>query len=76
MNDEAAKLLKKRTLTNLYNEPPTWLANAHADLDAAVAAAYGWAAGISEEEAIARLFVLNQERTAAQAAALLPTKGP
>ncbi|WP_354269440.1 class I SAM-dependent DNA methyltransferase [Bradyrhizobium japonicum] len=76
VNDEAAKLLKKRTLTNLYNERPTWLANAHADLDAAVAAAYGWAADISEEEAIARLFVLNQERTAAQAAALLPAKGP
>ena len=32
----------KRTLTNLYNERPAWLAQAHAVLDAAVAAAYGW----------------------------------
>ena len=28
--------LAMRTLTNLYNERPTWLANAHADLDRAV----------------------------------------
>ena len=34
--------LKKRTLTNLYNQRPTWLANAHATLDAAVFDAYGW----------------------------------
>jgi hypothetical protein len=33
----------KRTLTNLYNQRPAWLAQAHATLDAAVAAAYGWA---------------------------------
>ncbi|MDP2794549.1 MAG: hypothetical protein Q8O25_10805 [Sulfurisoma sp.] len=33
---------KKRTLTNLYNARPAWLANAHKALDAAVAAAYGW----------------------------------
>jgi hypothetical protein len=36
-NDEAAAELKKRTLTNLYNARPAWLAKAHADLDAAVA---------------------------------------
>lgn len=62
VNDDAAKILKKRTLTNLYNEGPTWLANAHADLDAAVAAAYGWPAEISEDDALAKLFKLNQER--------------
>jgi hypothetical protein len=39
---ECAAKLAKRTLTNLYNERPAWLANAHAKLDAAVAAAYGW----------------------------------
>ena len=39
---ECAAKLKKRTLTNLYNERPAWLANAHAKLDAAAAAAYGW----------------------------------
>jgi hypothetical protein len=34
----------RRTLTNLYNERPTWLATAHATLDRVVLAAYGWAA--------------------------------
>ncbi len=61
----AAAILKKRTLTNLYNERPAWLANAHRDLDAAVAAAYGWPADIAEDEALARLFALNQARAAA-----------
>lgn len=32
--------LKKRTLTNLYNERPTWLRLAHEQLDRAVLAAY------------------------------------
>ena len=32
--------LKKRTLTNLYNERPTWLRLAHEALDQAVLAAY------------------------------------
>jgi hypothetical protein len=32
--------LKKRTLTNLYNERPTWLKLAHAELDRSVLAAY------------------------------------
>ena len=52
-------LLKKRTLTNLYNARPQWLADAHAALDAAVAAAYGWDADISEEDALAALLALN-----------------
>jgi hypothetical protein len=34
------KRLKKRTLTNLYNERPTWLRLAHEQLDRAVLAAY------------------------------------
>ncbi len=54
-----AKELKKRTLTNLYNARPQWLANAHADLDAAVAAAYGWPAGISNDDALRELLALN-----------------
>ncbi|MGH7047272.1 MAG: class I SAM-dependent DNA methyltransferase [Stellaceae bacterium] len=66
VNAKAAAILKKRTLTNLYNERPTWLDNAHRDLDAAVAAAYGWPADLSEEEALARLLALNLERAAAQ----------
>ncbi len=55
----AAEALKKRTLTNLYNTRPQWLADAHAALDAAVAAAYGWDAEISEEDALAELLALN-----------------
>ncbi|MDP2673514.1 MAG: class I SAM-dependent DNA methyltransferase [Dehalococcoidia bacterium] len=54
--------LKKRTLTNLYNERPTWLVNAHVALDAAVLAAYGWPADISDAEILSRLLALNFER--------------
>ena len=54
--------LKKRTLTNLYNERPTWLANLHAALDKAVAAAYGWEWPLSDDEILRRLFELNQLR--------------
>lgn len=61
----AAVTLRKRTLTNLYNERPTWLINAHRQLDEAVAAAYGWPINLSDEEVLARLFALNQERAAA-----------
>lgn len=64
-NDEAAKKLKDRTLTKLYNERPAWLDHLHRKLDAAVAAAYGWPADLSDEEILARLFALNQERAAA-----------
>jgi type II restriction/modification system DNA methylase subunit YeeA len=62
---KAAAILKKRTLTNLYNERPAWLDHAHRDLDAAVAAAYGWPAEIAEEDALASLLALNRERAAA-----------
>ncbi len=41
-DETAAKILKKRILTNLYNECPSWLDNAHKTLDIAVAEAYGW----------------------------------
>jgi type II restriction/modification system DNA methylase subunit YeeA len=58
----AAKTLAKRTLTNLYNERPRWLADAHAALDAAVAAAYGWPADIADEEALSRLLARNLAR--------------
>ena len=57
--DEAAEALKKRTLTNLYNIRPQWLADAHAALDAAVAAAYGWPAGVSDADALRELLALN-----------------
>ncbi|MGH7004909.1 MAG: class I SAM-dependent DNA methyltransferase, partial [Alphaproteobacteria bacterium] len=58
--------LKKRTLTNLYNQRPQWLANAHRALDAAVAAAYGWPADLSDDEILARLLALNLERAEKQ----------
>lgn len=64
-DEEAAKVLKKRTLTELYNQRPAWLAMLHERLDAAVAAAYGWPADLSDEEILERLFALNQERAAA-----------
>jgi len=64
-NAEAAVKLKKRTLTNLYNERPQWLAALHDELDRAVAAAYGWPEDISIDDAIARLLALNLERAAA-----------
>jgi type II restriction/modification system DNA methylase subunit YeeA len=67
VDDKAAAILKKRTLTNLYNERPAWLANAHRDLDEAVAAAYGWPADLADDDILARLLALNQERAAAQA---------
>lgn len=59
---EAEKLLKKRTLTNLYNEKPAWLQHVHRELDEAVAAAYGWEWPLTDEEILKRLFELNQER--------------
>ena len=55
----AAKALKARTRTNLYNARPQWLADAHAALDAAVEAAYGWEADTSEEDALGALLALN-----------------
>jgi hypothetical protein len=62
---EYAAQLKQRTLTNLYNERPAWLANAHLKLDCAVAAAYGWennAAELNEAEILQRLLTLNLAR--------------
>jgi len=64
---EHAAELKKRTLTNLYNQRPAWLDNAHKALDAAVAAAYGWAdytPEMPDEEILRRLLALNLERSA------------
>lgn len=62
VSPEAAATLKTRTLTNLYNQRPRWLADAHDTLDRAVAAAYGWPADIATEDALARLLELNLAR--------------
>jgi hypothetical protein len=64
-NAEAAVKLKERTLTNLHNQRPAWLAELHDELDRAVAAACGWPEDIATDEALARLLVLNLERAAA-----------
>ena len=61
-DDECAAKLKKRTLTNLYNERPTWLDLAHCKLDEAVFAAYGWDPGVTDEELLEKLLALNLER--------------
>jgi type II restriction/modification system DNA methylase subunit YeeA len=55
--------LKKRTLTNLYNENPTWLQDAHRELDDAVLAAYGWPKKLSDQDILTRLLQLNMERS-------------
>jgi methylase of polypeptide subunit release factors len=62
--------LKKRTLTNLYNARPAWLALAHETLDKAVAAANGWSdytPAMEDGEILRRLLELNFARGAAKA---------
>ena len=60
----AASEIKARTLTNLYNVRPQWLADAHAALDTAVATAYGWDPNIPENAALHMLSDLNVARDA------------
>ena len=62
----SATEIKKLTLTNLYNQRPTWLQLAHEKLDAAVAAAYGWPSDFPDTEILERLLALNLQRAAAQ----------
>lgn len=63
-----ATSLKGRTLTILYNDPPSWLQHLHEELDVAVAAAYGWSEGMSDEEILAALLDVNLERAGIGAA--------
>jgi len=58
--------LEERTLTNLYNQRPTWLVNAHADLDSAVLDAYGWPFDTTDDDILERLLSLNLERSASE----------
>jgi type II restriction/modification system DNA methylase subunit YeeA len=61
--DEAsAKLLSKRTLTNLYNHRPDWLDLAHRRLDEAVFATYGWPPDLTDEQILEKLLALNLQR--------------
>ena len=61
-NDEECATARQRTLTNLYNDRPTWLDMSHQRLDAAVAAAYGWPPDLTDDEILSRLLALNLER--------------
>ena len=54
--------LGKRTLTNLYNKLPTWLRNAHATLNKAVAEAYGSRPDLTDEQILELLLDLNLAR--------------
>ena len=54
--------LRRRTLTDLYNERPQWLVDAHGALDTAVADAYEWEVDISDGDALAMLLKENQPR--------------
>jgi hypothetical protein len=64
--DASEAELKKHTLTNLYNQRPTWLDLAHKKLDAAVCDAYGWPHDLADEEVLERLLALNLERAGAR----------
>lgn len=57
--------LKKRTLTNLYNQRPQWLEDANHALDSAVLAAYGWPENLRDLDVLERLLELNRQRSAA-----------
>jgi type II restriction/modification system DNA methylase subunit YeeA len=63
ISPNAARMLQSRTLTNLYNERPTWLSIAHKSLDAAVAQAYGIRDEISDDQALSFLLDLNSHRS-------------
>ena len=62
LDQAASAQLKRRTLTNLYNTRPQWLTDAHAALDAAVAAAYGWPADVSATDTLHELYSLNRSQ--------------
>jgi len=59
--------LRRRTLTNLYNERPTWLDLTHRKLDAAAFDAYGWPHDLTDEQVLERLLALNRARAEAGA---------
>jgi type II restriction/modification system DNA methylase subunit YeeA len=61
----SAAEIKKRTLTNLYNQRPQWLEDAHRALDKAVLAAYDWPEDLSDTDILERLMALNRERARA-----------
>jgi hypothetical protein len=61
-DDDAARALRERTLTALYNDPPTWLRDLHVALDGAVLAAYGLSADADDQRILAHLLELNLQQ--------------
>ena len=59
----AEEELKRRTLTNLSVQRPTWLDLAHRTLYHAVLDAYGWPHDLGGDDILARLLALNLEGT-------------
>ncbi|MFH0962777.1 MAG: DNA methyltransferase, partial [Planctomycetota bacterium] len=59
---DCASKLKPRTLTNLYNQRPTWLSLAHAKLDSAVFAAYSWPPDLTDDQLLSNVLSLNLAR--------------
>jgi len=71
----SAANLAKRTLTNLYNQRPTWLADAHRRLDEAVFAAYGWSNDLTDDQILERLLNLNLKQATNSEQSTVDTKG-
>lgn len=63
VDDDAAEALSKRTLTALYNDPPTWLRDRHTALDTAVLSAYGLPSDADDQGILSHLLALNLERS-------------
>ena len=69
--------LRKRTMTNLYNQRPTWLDLVHRKLDEAVLDAYSWPHDLTDEQILERLLELNLERAQATSSpAAMPSLEP
>lgn len=58
-DNKATKAYKERTLAGLYNSRPQWLADGNVQLGIAVAAASTWCAGISDDDVLHDLVVIN-----------------
>ncbi len=63
VDEDTAKLLKKRTLTALYNDNPAWLRELHDELDRVVLGAYGLPADATKPAILEHLLTLNMARS-------------
>jgi len=54
--------LRSRTLTNLPNDRPAWLAQVHDRLDQAAFDAYGWPNQPTDDETVERMLALTLAR--------------